>query len=126
MKLDKIKFAQVVAFIVDTMRTGFNDEAIRSLDNMIDIEVEPQHVYNATPADIDMLMHLMAQGTQKIEAIKLYRKLTGFGLKNSKDAVEKYWSTDKKYSYADLRSKMNTATWNVNDYAVIERFIKEL
>lgn len=42
-------------------------------------------------ADVDQLMMLMVEGTRKIEAIKIYRQLTGFELKESKDAVEKYW-----------------------------------
>ena len=36
-------------------------------------------------------MRLMVAGNQKIEAIKTHRAITGFGLKESKDAVEKYW-----------------------------------
>lgn len=91
MKLDKIKFAQVVAFIVDAMRTGFDDEAIRTLDNMIDIDVQPVELPGkANPADLGMLMKAIHEG-RKIEAIKAYRNMTGCGLKEAKDAVEKDW-----------------------------------
>jgi ribosomal protein L7/L12 len=40
---------------------------------------------------VDELLLYMGKGTQKIEAIKAYRNLTGAGLKESKDAVERYW-----------------------------------
>ena len=41
--------------------------------------------------ELNVLMMLMAEGTRKIDAIKQHRQLTGAGLKESKDAVEKYW-----------------------------------
>jgi ribosomal protein L7/L12 len=41
----------------------------------------------ATPAGLEGVRQALAAG-RKIEAIKLYRELTGLGLKESKDAVE--------------------------------------
>ena len=38
----------------------------------------------------DNIMQLLRRG-QKIEAIKAYRAMTSVGLKEAKDAVEKYW-----------------------------------
>jgi len=54
------------------------------------------NMYVPTPnvdhnANVDALMMLMVEGTRKIDAIKVHRQLTGWGLKESKDAVEKYW-----------------------------------
>jgi len=46
-------------------------------------------------------MALMAEGTRKIEAIKCHRKITGYGLKESKDTVEKYWVSKGHYSPTD-------------------------
>jgi len=92
MKLDKLKFARLVLALA---RDGWCG-SVTELDDMLDIDVpEPtQMVYPAT-SDINRLMALMVEGTQKIEAIKLHRKLTGWGLKESKDEVEKYWVAKK-------------------------------
>jgi hypothetical protein len=90
MKLDKIKFAIVINWL---SRNGLHELApgdIEDLDNLIDFEVEqPKNVVPAGMVD-ELLLH-MGGGTQKIEAIKAYRALTGAGLKESKDAVERYW-----------------------------------
>jgi hypothetical protein len=70
----------------------------------------------------------MAGGTNKIDAIREHRAITGMGLKESKEAVERYWpdGSKKLLSVADLRSKLNTTTWNITEYSIIENFIKSL
>jgi hypothetical protein len=89
MKLDKIKFAQLVAFITSQVGSMSN-WVIEDLDNLINIEVEQPK--NVVPCGlVDELLLYMGGGTQKIEAIKAYCTLTGAGLKESKDAVERYW-----------------------------------
>lgn len=111
MKLDKIKFAQVVAYIGELKPELSVD--VHALDSMIDIDVTPVEVPGkADPADLDKLMGLMASGGQvgtKIEAIKLYRQITGCMLKESKDAVEKHW-TNKPNEPATLGDILNKAT----------------
>src|SRR5882724_7397412 len=91
MKLDKIKFARLVAYL---SRNGFDgyQSNIEAIDDMIDIEV-PMPIEHHYPKndDVERLMALMAEGTHKIEAIKHHRNITGMGLKESKDAVERYW-----------------------------------
>lgn len=91
MKLDKIKFAKVIAFIVDANRSGFDDDAIETLDRMIDVNV-PEVKAKADCGDVDELLRCMITATDAgfIPAIKAYRVLTGAGLKESKEAVEKY------------------------------------
>ena len=91
MKLDKLKFARLVLALA---RDGWCG-SVTELDDMLDIEVPEQHVAYPTTSDISRLMQVMVEGTQKIEAIKLHRKLTGWGLKESKDEVEKYWVAKK-------------------------------
>jgi hypothetical protein len=89
MKLDKMTFARVIAHCVSNgMSSG--EYEVTELDNIIDISVEQERVYPCN-AHIDDLMRLMVEGQRKIEAIKVHRAITGFGLKESKDAVEKYW-----------------------------------
>ena len=96
MKLDKLKFAQLVSWISHNTGSVLANDEIVDLDNLIDVDVpEVQNNYPAA-ADINTLIALMYQGTQKIEAIKLHRKLTGYGLKESKDEVEKYWPNVKQ------------------------------
>lgn len=65
-------------------------EDCRDLDNIIDIDVEPITI-PLNLASLDDLLTEMVRGQRKIEAIKLYRSLTGFSLKEAKDAVEKCW-----------------------------------
>ena len=90
MKLDKIKFARLVAFL---SRNGFDgyQSNIEAIDDMIDIEVPAVEVVRPSTDDVERLMFLMVEGLYKIEAIKMYRSITEMGLKESKDAVEKYW-----------------------------------
>jgi len=92
-KLDKIKFAQVIGFIQRQFAISMNTNELTELDDLIDMpEPEPQLVPGkADPVELDMLLFLMAQGNQKINAIKQYRMITGMGLKDSKDAVERHW-----------------------------------
>jgi len=90
MKLDKIKFAKLVAHCVSNGMSAGEWE-VEQLDNLTEIDVPEAKPGMAPFSEVDRLMFLMAQGTQKIEAIKCYRTMTGQGLKEAKDAVEKYW-----------------------------------
>ncbi|SRR5258708_28046824 len=90
MKLDKIKFAMLIGYICDMTNRTIDHNEIIDIDNIIDIElpaVEKQYVSFEL---VDELLRQMALG-QKIPAIKAYRELCHAGLKESKDAVEKYW-----------------------------------
>ena len=89
LRLDRMKLAKLVAHCCGNgMSQG--DWEIERIDEFCEFEV-PEPVNKASCADIDNLMALMAEGNRKIEAIKAYRTLTGAGLKEGKDAVEKYW-----------------------------------
>ena len=91
MKLDKMKFAQLVHFIGNRLNANLTDVFIASLDEIIDIDVpEPQVAYPKNE-NVERLMMFMVGGTHKIDAIREHRALTGMGLKDSKDAVERYW-----------------------------------
>lgn len=92
MKLDKITFGRVVAHCVSNgMSVG--EYEVERLDQLIDIPVvEPvaEHVYPKNE-NVEALLKHMAAGTNKIDAIREHRAITGMGLKDSKDAVERYW-----------------------------------
>lgn len=90
MKLDKIKFAEVVKFIVEMQPQNHLD--IVELDNLIDIDVEPVSTELVDVEKVNELLRCMQERLTGgfISAIKAYRALTGVGLKESKDAIEKY------------------------------------
>lgn len=91
MKLDKMKFAKLVCLVT---QFGFNgsDCELEAMDEIIDIDVQPVPSGQIDPAVLNRLLDLLKEGTQKIEAIKQYRLMTGYGLKDAKDAVEMYWN----------------------------------
>ncbi len=93
MKLDKLRFATLIGYLSIIANQTFAVGEISEIDEIIDIAVPEVPAGRADAYQLDKLMALMAQGTQKIEAIKQYRMLTGFGLKESKDAVERYWKS---------------------------------
>lgn len=106
MKLDKIRFAKVVAFI----GRQFNSAELSELDSLIDIAVPEIPQGKADAEQLERLMFLMAQGTRKIEAIKYHRTLTGYELKESKEAVEKYWVSKPSNEGATFSEILDTAT----------------
>lgn len=127
MKMDKIKFAQLIGFISCQYRLTITQDDMREIDDMIDVTItDPNPVFaKASCDDVDELLKQVMRPEGLIHAIKAYRVLTGAGLKESKDAIERYWSNaDKKYSIADLRSKLNSEIWNAADYSAIEEFLK--
>lgn len=88
MKLDKIKFAKVVAFISN----GFCVDDVQTLDDMIDVDVKPISTGFIEAEKVDELLRCMQERLKGglIPAIKAYRALTNAGLKEAKEAVEKY------------------------------------
>ena len=125
MKLDKIKFAKVVSWI-SRMTNGleFSEEDLRELDDIVQFDTPPVPAMNAT--DLHVLMALMQEGTRKIEAIKQHRMMTGYGLKESKDAVEKYWpDSTPKLSRKEMFEKLRSLNLsNDSEFHNIEKFIE--
>ena len=104
MKLDKIAFAKLIGYLGRQFAISFDEFEMRTLDDLIDIPVpvpEPVVVPKASCYDVDTLLSHMGKDGYKIEAIKTYRVLTGAGLKESKDAVERYWPS-KSSSIGDI------------------------
>lgn len=90
MKLDKIAFATLIGYCANR---GMNVDSadVRVLDNIIDIDVTPVEVPGKVSSDtLNELMRAIHNG-EKIAAIKAYRTMTGFGLKEAKDAIERDW-----------------------------------
>jgi ribosomal protein L7/L12 len=95
LKLDKIKLAVLIGWLCQAKEIHLNSSEVEMIDNFIDIDAPVTERVYPHLADVNNLMLHMANGTHKIEAIKSYRNLTGLGLKESKDAVEKYWIAAK-------------------------------
>ena len=126
MKLDRIKFAKLVGWLSYRFNIEIHEyDDLDMLDQLCDIDVAPVEVPGkANPATVNELMRAIHVG-EKIAAIKAYREMTGFGLKEVKDAVEKDWK-DKK---AELRDAMNKSINNqlsgislANKDYVLEKF----
>lgn len=91
MKLDRLKFATLIGYIGYRTQFPFSKYDIAEIDELIDIDVIPVEVPGkADPATVNELMRAIHAG-EKIAAIKAYRTLTGYGLKEAKDAVENGW-----------------------------------
>ena len=126
MKLDKIKFARLIAYVQQICDEDLNDFNIQEMDNIIDSEVpmpEQQAVYPRNE-NVERLMMLMVEGTRKIEAIKEHRAITGFGLKESKDAVERYWYS--KYSKGELLQHLEKQPIQQLERSIVLKFIESL
>jgi ribosomal protein L7/L12 len=91
MKLDKIKFANLVAYIVG-LRPEYDVDCYQ-LDKLTEINVEPVSTGFVEAEKVDELLRCCMQERLKggiIPAIKAYRALTNAGLKEAKEAVEKH------------------------------------
>jgi hypothetical protein len=89
MKLDKLTFANLIAYCVAN-GLSYGMEEIQTIDDMINFEV-PQPTTYVSIESVNNLLAAMKTG-KKIEAIKAYRTLSKAGLKEAKDAVEFYWT----------------------------------
>lgn len=106
MKLNKIKFAQVISYINNNCGM-LSYSTIEDLDCLLDFDIPEAQPVKASCEEIEALMELMVGGTQKIDAIKSYRNLTSAALKDAKEAVERYWvSKPASETAASLKSRM--------------------
>ena len=95
MKLDKLKFAMVIGFIQRQYAISFSVNELYEIDNMIDVDVPVADVKYPLARDVDDLLRQLNAPDGFIPAIKAYRNLTGQGLKESKEAIERYRSIPK-------------------------------
>ena len=89
MKLDKIGFARLISFIGTLTNRDLDNDEIEWIDRQIDIEA-PVAPAKAACADVDELLRQLNAPDGFIPAIKAYRVLTSAGLKESKEAIERY------------------------------------
>jgi ribosomal protein L7/L12 len=90
MKLSRIKFAQLISEIARQHAISMTQNEIQDIDDMIDVDVPALQTVKASEADVNELLRAMVTPDGFISAIRAYRVLTGAGLKEAKDAVERY------------------------------------
>lgn len=91
MKLDKIKFAKLIAFI-ESIENVYDTGVIGTIDDIIDIEPSTSNQFVEVEKVNKLLDCLRDTSTPGgiIPAIKAYRALTNAGLLEAKTAVEQY------------------------------------
>lgn len=92
MKLDKIRFAKLIAHIQYWIDKGnlLSPADIDDIDFMINIDVLAPPSQRVSCEAVDELLRHFNSPNGFIDAIKAYRALTGAGLKESKEAIERY------------------------------------
>lgn len=107
MKLDRIKFAKLVGWLSYRFNVQIHEyDDLATLDQLTDVDCQPVEVTGkADPATINELMRAIHAG-EKIAAIKAYRSMTGYGLKEAKDAVEAQWSNTNCIDGQTLKQQM--------------------
>lgn len=88
--MNTVKFAALVSWLTQCRAQSdvkFSEYELETLQQYISNLTEPNKF---AETEIENLLKAMKNG-QKIEAIKAYRALTEMGLKESKDAIERYY-----------------------------------
>jgi len=92
--MNNVKFAQLISYLSGCTGTIFSSEQIEAIEgsikNMDDAKFQPathDQIVIAAGNQVKEMLYAMHQN-KKIEAIKACRMLTGFNLKDAKDAIE--------------------------------------
>lgn len=106
MKLDKIKFARLIAYIQDLKEQTqvLETYQIEYIDELTEINVEPVKINQVPYGEIDNLLFQIGHADGFIPAIKAYRALTGQGLKEAKEAIERYRVISKFRNETPIRN----------------------
>ena len=96
--MDKIKFAQLVANIARQHAISFTTDELTDMYDTIEAGTKQQEVKYELPTheqivktagqEVTLMLEAMSQN-KLIDAIKSYRMLTGLGLKEAKDMIER-------------------------------------
>lgn len=84
--MDVVGFARLVSQVSALRGSALDRQDINNLKDTVE-----GFAANSSRESLNKLLHAMQRG-QKIEAIKEYRTITNMGLKESKDAVEEFWT----------------------------------
>lgn len=94
MKINETNFGALVSYVTHIGNVMLDMVAVSQLRLMVEqceIPVPTVDRSIVSEAVVNDLLSSMNQHGKKIEAIRAYRNLTNAGLKEAKDAVEKYW-----------------------------------
>jgi ribosomal protein L7/L12 len=112
MRMSTVKFAKLIGNIERQHAINMTENEIEDIYDLIDVEV-PVVTNKVAMEDVNELLRQIANPDGFIPAIKAYRVLTGAGLKESKEAIEKYRIIPKwheKPAEATLGDILKTAT----------------
>lgn len=139
-KINAISFAQLISRITAltncngdlsaSLHVGIISDLYHAVEDCIPVLTLPPQV---DPAVVNELLRAVRDG-EKIPAIKAHRTLTGWGLKESKDAVEARWprkpEMPKSFTKEQLFKKLNNdnskGTWDSHQHTTIYNFINSL
>lgn len=88
--MNTIKFAQLVNWLTKFGMHHLDKIEMEELYKCVQPDPVSSNVFVSQEV-VNELLACMNNANSKIEAIRAYRMLTGATLKDSKDAVEKYW-----------------------------------
>lgn len=127
MKLDKIKFGRLVAHCISNGMSAGEYE-VDTLDQLCDIDVPEAAKVNHEDVNELLRCMLSANADGFIPAIKAYRALTNAGLKEAKEAIERYRSTVAitGWTKKELQAKINLHVHNDTEHKIISKFVSEL
>ena len=115
-KLSRTAFARLISYLSHNTGIEFAEFDIENIDAMITFE-EPAKLSDILPApkasavDVDSLLAAF-KDDNKIEVIKAYRTLTGYGLKESKAAVDSYWVSKPRVTAPEFKHKVLDSTYD--------------
>lgn len=115
MKLDKIKFAWLIAFVTKHGAT-LGQYEIEDIDNVCTFNAPEAKPNKINASEVDELLREIMSPDGFIPAIKAYRSITGAGLKEAKEAIERYRNipkfpekkSDEGATLGDILGKVNT------------------
>lgn len=92
--MNKVAFATLIGYVTYIL-SGTRTLCLTEIDEISQIVErgidKPELPSKVSCQEIDELLQLMAGKEKKIDAIRVYRQLTGAFLKDAKDAIERYW-----------------------------------
>lgn len=90
-KLDAISFASIISKISSQYAITFKKVDLDDIYDMIEFEVPEPQSNKARCEEVNELLKAMNDKISIIPAVKAYRQLTGCGLKEAKDAIERFY-----------------------------------
>lgn len=132
-KIDTINFGVLMARIATITGNELYHGTVCDLHTMVrDCVVDdPPQILPGVPdiKEINMLVEGICKG-EKITAIKAYRVITGYGLKEAKDAVELHWVNKPEpvisFTRKHLYEKLNNKSLPMETDKIIYDFIADL